>query len=54
MKKPLNEEPGVTEHDGIDCCWSVIYGLGCDKGRTTKRQAKMLAEFSKKLLSVLE
>jgi len=39
MKKPLNEEPGVMEHDGIDCCYSAIYGLGCDGGIMPKREA---------------
>ena len=37
MKELLN---GCTEHDGIDCCWSTIYGLGCDEGKLNKEEAK--------------
>lgn len=32
-------------HDEIDCCWSAIYGLGCDKGKKSKKEAKKIADY---------
>lgn len=56
-RKILNSEDGMS--DGINCCWSIIYGLGCDCNKPTQRtkqEAKVDAIFwrnvNKELLHV--
>lgn len=48
--KVLNSDNGIP--NGVDCCWSTIYGLWCDCGKPkqrTKKEARLLAKFFKGL-----
>ena len=41
----------INIHDQVDCCWSVIYGLKCDKGKLSKEEARIKSNELRAIIS---